>query len=267
MNAGLPALCEGSVVHRRSSPEHQFIYPVTQVWLDPDDPDELCALHPAWSARHPAPVRFRRRDYGADPRGSLADAARDDLASVLGYRPGGPVRMLSQLRRWGWLFNPITFFFVWDDSDEATPVGVVLEVTNTPWKERTRYPLGLGRSGTRLGSKFDKSMHVSPFLGMDHQYRLSLEDRDDRIAIDIDVLDPDDRLVLHTALRLDRRVATRSGLGRSLREDPVPTHRVSLGIHAQAARLSAKGVSFIAHPRRRKPSTPVPSRPLQEETP
>lgn len=265
MKPGLPALCEGTVVHRRGAPEHQFTYPVSQVWLDPDDPDELCALHPAWSARRPAPVRFRRRDYGADPCGSLAEAARDDLASVLGFRPNGPVRMLSQLRRWGWLFNPITFFFVWDDAGETRPVGVVLEVTNTPWKERIRYPLVLGSSGTSFGQHFEKAMHVSPFLGMDHRYRLSLEDRDDRVAIDIDVLDPDGQIVLHTALRLERQGATRGSLGRSLRSLPLSTHRVSVGIHSQAARLRAKGVSFIAHPRRRQPAATTSTRPLQEE--
>ena len=267
MRPGAAALCEGTVVHRRSTPEHRFVYPVSQVWLDPDDPDALCALHPAWSAQRLAPVRFRRDDYGADPRGSLAEAAREDLAPVLGHRPSGPVRMLSQLRRWGWLFNPITFYFVWDDEDDARPVGVVLEVTNTPWKERVRYPLTLGSSGPSLGSEFDKAMHVSPFLGMDHHYRLSLEDRDDRISVDVDVLDPDGLLVLHTALRLDREVATRSGLGRSLRSFPISTHRVSLGNHVQAARLWAKGVSFVPHPRRREPSTPVPSRLHQENAP
>lgn len=265
MRPGPPALCEGTVVHRRETPAHQFTYPVSQVWLDPDRPDEICALHPGWSASHPSPVRFRRRDYGADPRRSLADAARDDLAPVLGHRPHGPVRMLSQLRRWGWLFNPITFFFVWDDADDSRPAGVVLEVTNTPWKERTRYPLALGSSGTSLGQHFEKAMHVSPFLDMDHRYRLSLEDRDDRVAVDIDVLDADGCITLHTALRLDRQTATRSALGRSLRSFPLSTFRVSAGIHAQAARLRAKGVPFIAHPRRRQPSATTPT--LQEEAP
>ena len=156
--------------------------------------------------------------------------------------------MLSQIRRWGWLFNPITVFVVWDDGSQERPVGAVLEVTNTPWKERIRYPLALELSGGVLSSAFDKEMHVSPFLGMDYRYLLSIDDRDDAIALSVDVADSDGGIIVHTALRLDRRPATRRLLTRSLLTNPLPTHRVSSGIHAQATRLVAKRVPFVPHP-------------------
>ncbi|MGK2958993.1 MAG: DUF1365 domain-containing protein [Acidimicrobiales bacterium] len=272
MTPGFPALCEGTVAHRRTVPAHEFVYPSSLVWLDPDDPGQLCDLHPAWSADRPAPVRFRRGDYGGEPIGSLSVEARRDLIPTLGYEPVGPVRMLSQLRRWGWLFNPVTFYFVWDGPEESIsqvtrPVGVVLEVTNTPWKERIRYPLALTDRGETLSSEFEKVMHVSPFLGMDYRYQLSIQDRDDRIALDIDVVDPECQLVLHTALRLRRQTATRGGLGRSLRSVPLATYRVSAGIHAQAARLKAKGVPFVAHPRLDQFPTSNCHLPFQEEAP
>lgn len=249
MIPGPPALCEGSVLHDRRVPRvHRFTDRVSMVWVDPDAPGRLCDLHPAWSHRRPAPARFRRRDYGATPVGSLVSGVRSDLAPVLGHRPTGPVRMLSQVRRWGWLFNPITVFLAWDGPEvDAAPVGAVLEVTNTPWKERTRYPLALAPEGTMLAAEFAKEMHVSPFLGLDLRYRLAIADRDDRVAVDIDVYD-DDTLVLHTALRLDRVPADRARLGRSLWRRPLPTHRVSASIHSQAARLWAKGVPFVRHP-------------------
>lgn len=249
MTPGPPALCEGSVVHRRSSPErHEFTSPVSQVWIDPDDPGALCGLHPAWSHHRPALARFRRADYGTTGHGSLAQAARDDVGTVLGRTPTGPVRMLSQIRRWGWLFNPITVFLVWDHSNTERPVGAVLEVTNTPWKERTRYPLALDVDDGRLTTEFAKTMHVSPFLGMEYRYRLDVRDRDDRIAIDLDVIDAESNVVVHTALRLRREPATRETLARSLWSTPMPTHRVSAGIHRQAARLWSKGIPFVTHP-------------------
>lgn len=255
MTPGPPALCEGTVVHRRSeTAEHQFTYPISQVWIDPDRPADLCDLHPAWSARRPSPVRFRRKDYGAQPTGSLVEAARTDVSSLLGRSVEGPVRMLTQLRRWGWLFNPITVFLVWDsetsEGPQHPPVGAVLEVTNTPWKERHRYPLALRADGTSLRADFDKSLHVSPFLDMDYRYDLRIADRDDRVAIDIDVVDQDDQVAVHTALRTQRVPADRAVLGASLRTTPLPTHRVSAGIHAQAARLWRKGVPFVSHPNR-----------------
>lgn len=263
MRPGPPAVCEGSVVHRREATAfHEFTSPVSQVWIDPDRPDDLCSLHPAFSAHHIAPARFRRRDYGATATGSLAEAARREVSAALGRPVDGPVRMISQIRRWGWLFNPITVYLVWDSieptdvMDGIRPVGVVLEVTNTPWKERHRYALALEASNGWLRTTFDKALHVSPFLGMDHRYELRIADRDDRVAIDIDVLDRSDELVLRTALRTKRVAASREVLARSLRSTPLPTHRVSAGIHANAARLWRKGVPFISHPKR---STEVPA--------
>lgn len=254
MIPGPPALCEGTVLHHRRTPRsHRFTDRVSMVWIDPDDPAALCDRHPAWSHRSPAPARFRRRDYGASAVGSLASTVCTDLAPVLGRRPAGPVRMLSQVRRWGWLFNPITVFLAWDDPDlRSAPVGAVLEVTNTPWKERTRYPLALASDGGMLTAEFAKTMHVSPFLGLDLRYRLAIEDRDDGIAVDVDVHDDEGRLVLHTALRLGRVAASREVLGRSLLRHPFPTHRVSASIHAQAARLWAKGIPFVRHPDKEK---------------
>ncbi len=251
MTPGPPALCHGSVVHRRTeTADHTFRSPVSQVWVDPDDPESLCSLHWAWSASRPAPARFRRGDYGGDrPDLSLGNEVRTDVGEALGRPVTGSVRMLTQVRRWGWLFNPITVFLAWDDAGDR-PVAAVLEVTNTPWKERHRYPIALELAGSDLRADFAKQLHVSPFLGMSYRYDFRIADRDDRIAIDIDVIDDDGQLALHTALRTDRRPATSEGLAASLRSTPLPTHRVSAGIHTQAVRLWRKNVPFVSHPKR-----------------
>ncbi len=264
MRPGPPAVCDGVVWHRRNAPaEHAFTYDVSQVWIDPDEPEALCRLHPAWSASRPAPVRFRREDYGSQPAGSLANAARADLADVLPSPPRGPVRMLTQLRRWGWLFNPITLFVVWDEHDATTPQGAVLEVTNTPWKERHRYAVPLVRTDGVFHARFPKTLHVSPFLDEAYDYALRLQDRDDQVHFSLDVVpheeppttDAPPVPVVNTTLQLHRVPASRSSLSKSLRQTPFPTHRVSVGIHAQAARLWAKRVPFISHPdKRTRPS-------------
>ncbi len=244
------------MIHRRAeTAEHQFTYPVSHVWIDPDDPAALCAKHWAWSASRPSPARFRRSDYGglrADANVSLGNEVRSDISAALGRPVNGPVRMLTQVRRWGWLFNPITIFLLWDDPTER-PVGAVLEVTNTPWKERHRYPLVLEAEGANLRATFAKELHVSPFLGMGYRYDFRIVDRDDRVAVDIDVVDHAGAVAVHTALRTRRETATRQNLARSLRSTPPPTHRVSAGIHVQAARLWRKGVPFVSHPTRQTP--------------
>ncbi len=257
MRPGRAALCTGSVHHRRTEPnEHSFTYPVSQVWIDPDRPQELTDLHPAWSASRPAPVRFRRSDYGpADrPDVALGDATRDDVADVLGHRPTGPVRMVTQLRRWGWLFNPITIFFAWAEADSSHPDAAVLEVTNTPWKERHRYPIALERGGDGYTAVFDKTLHVSPFLDERFHYDLALADADDRVELSIDARRPgEENPTVLTQLSLERRPATRAALTESLRAERFPTHRVSAGIHRQALELARKRVPFVPHPKRNHP--------------
>ena len=263
---GEAAICGGQVYHRRTRPTvHEFARPVSYVWLDPDDPDELCEPHPLWSARRPAPARFRRRDYGLDASGSLADAARADLATVLGDRPSGPVRMLTQVRRWGWLFNPITVYLVWDatrpDAQSgrqrdsvatAGPVGAVLEVSNTPWKERIRYPIALDIADGWWQGRTDKALHVSPFLGEDHRYDVRVRGDGSGIALDVDVVPNgmEEPIVL-TGLRVEATRPTRRSLGAALRS--LSTHRVSLGIHVEAFRLWWKRVPFVSHPAKRAP--------------
>ena len=57
--------------------------------------------------------------------------------------------------------------------------------------------------------------------------------------------------VLTTTLVVDRLPATPSTLGQALRRNPLPTHRVSAGIHHQALKLIAKRVPFVSHPKRK----------------
>jgi uncharacterized protein len=258
---GAPALCHGAVFHRRELPTvHEFNYPVRSVWCDPDHPEAVASSHPLWSAVRPAPARFRTADYGDGSTRPLGEQVRGDLATVLGHRPDGPVRMLTQWRRWGWLFNPITVFIAWDEP-HGDPVGAVLEVTNTPWKERHRYATALTPGpGGGFTASIDKVLHVSPFLDETYRYDVSLQADDDAstLTFGIDVVDPATGvIVLVTGMRLDREAATRRALGAALWHDGFPTHRVSAGIHAQAARLWRARVPFVAHPRKRAAVEPV----------
>lgn len=254
MRAGPPGVCDGWVLHRREAPaRHEFRARVSYVWLDPDDPGALCAAHPLWSTDRPAPARFRRRDYAVDAVGSIADGVRDEVETILGRRPVGEVRMLTQVRRWGWLFNPITVYVIWD-ADPEVPVAAVLEVTNTPWKERHPYPIALSLPGEEgwMTASTAKHLHVSPFLHEDFRYDVRLRGSDQRVELELDVVPQDgDEPTMVTAMSVDRRPATHASLGAQLRTNPFPTHRVSLGIHAQAVRLWRKRVPFVPHPSKR----------------
>jgi hypothetical protein len=214
--------------------------------LDLAEVDEVMDLHPAWSARRPAPVRFRRQDFLGDPATPLDQAVRSLVAERTGRRPAGPVALLANVRSWGWLFNPISLYFCADMADLRGGPGrvgsLVAEVENTPWHERHAYVVGPpGRH------RFAKELHVSPFLPPRLDYELRYTTPGPQLTVGLDVLQGDRRLLAAT-LFLRRRSLDRAALGRLLWNYPAMTHRLSAGIYAQAARLRLKGAPFFSHP-------------------
>ena len=255
------AVYEGTVRHTRRSPtHHHFSYRVYMTWLDLDDgPDALDRL-PGWSARRWAPSQLRATDHLDGAEQPLADGVRDLVADRLGRRPDGRVTMLTNLRTWGWVFNPLTVYWCFDADGE--PTATVLEVTNTPWGERTHHVLDAsGGASTHLVAK---DLHVSPFLGRDLRYRVRAPHPGRSASIRIEVLDGDD-VVLDTSLAARRhRLTRRRAVGVLLRH-PLITQRVSLGIHVQAARLWRKRIPVVAH--RPPDARPAPAVTTSSHTP
>lgn len=249
------ALYEGTLGHRRHvDVGHGFSQPLLLAYLDLDELPRAFAAHPLWSARHVAPVRFRRRDMHGDPDLPLADAVRATLAERLGRAPEGPIRVLTQLRHWGWTFNPISLYFCSDAADTRVEA-VLAEVTNTPWHERMAYALAVpaGADPGRDGLRFAKALHVSPFLDLDldHVLRFSPPGAE-RLVVEMEDRRGDD-LVFSARAVLRRRPLDRASMGRALRR--LPSHRTSAGIHLQALRLWRKGAPFRHHPDRSRPPT------------
>jgi len=248
------AIYEGVVRHRRhATPEtgrvaHAFEHRVTMALLFLDEIDEVVALHPLWTTRRWRPVRFRRADYLGDATVALDESVRDVVADHLGRRPRGRVAMLAHLRTWGWLFNPLSVYYCYDE-DGVGIEAVVLEVTSTPWHERHVYVI----DGADRRSRFAKEMHVSPFMGMDLDYVMTWSPPDERLRLHLGNRHGAAH-VFDAGLELGRRDLTRRSLATMVWRHPFQTYSVSANIYHQAARLFLKGAPF--HPRSRS----VPSR-------
>ncbi len=135
------AIYEGVVAHRRSEPrEHAFSYRVLMMYLDLGELPQLFDGNLLWSSRWPALGWFRRSDYLGDAGVPLDQAVRELVVERTGYRPEGPVRVLTNVRCFGHCFNPVSFYYCFDPAGEEVEA-VIAEVTNTPWGERQRYVL------------------------------------------------------------------------------------------------------------------------------
>ena len=101
--------------HRRTPVDHRFTYRIAMVYLDLSEVAEVCRPHPLWSDGGRNAVAFRRCGLPGRPlRPPRRCRARPGGGRRTGVRPAGPVAMLSQLRTWGWLFNPITPYYCFD---------------------------------------------------------------------------------------------------------------------------------------------------------
>jgi DUF1365 family protein len=241
---GRNAIYEGTVTHQRAGHDgHRFDQRVRMVLFDLDRVDALCQLHPLWSARHPAPVWFRRRDFLGERSVSLTTAVYDVVEQRSGVRPTGPVTLLTNPRTWGWLFNPISFYFCYDLTGTRVE-HMVVEVTNTPWLERHAYVVG--PPGVY---NLTKSLHVSPFLDVDQQYQLeySLPGNDFDVRFTVSNAEGPQ---LFAGVTLERHAPTRRSLGHIVWNAGRGTIGVSLGIYRQAFTLWRKGTTFHDHPRR-----------------
>jgi DUF1365 family protein len=220
-------------------------------YIDLDELEEMFAHHPLWSVERPNAVSFRRADFIGDPDVPLDAAVRDLVLERTGRRPVGPVRVLGHVRTWNWLFNPITIYVCMDSTGRRADA-LVLEVTNTPWHERHAYVIDGGAGEHR----FDKELHVSPFLGMDQEYRLRINEPGERLVVHLACREAG-AVVFDATLTLRRREVSRAALGRLLWRHPLLTLRVSAGIYWQALRLWAKGAPLHAHPVHRCPAGAV----------
>jgi uncharacterized protein len=262
------ALYEGTVTHRRAHPAHRFDSTLALPLLFLDELSELRAVHPLVDLdpdphrrRWPAAMHLRRADYLPSASTTLRDAVADAVAEA-GGSVRGPLAMLGHVRTWGWLFNPRTLYYCFDPSGRDVE-WTVLEVSNTPWHERYSYVVGPPGE-----HHFAKHMHVSPFLPAqgDYTLRYSVPGPDLRVTLEVGPASPSPfasparpsqesstasaRPHLTAGMLLRRRALDRAGLAHLLWSHPFMTGRVSGGIYAQAARLTARGAPVHRHPRR-----------------
>jgi uncharacterized protein len=235
------AIYEGTIRHRRFAVRsHAFEHSVALVYVDLD---ELPGLLGGRLVRTgPGIVRFRRSDYLAGD-GSLRDSVRERA----GLASGGPVRVLTQLRTLGHCFNPVSFYYCFDTGGERVEA-VVAEVTNTPWGERHAYVLPAGDSaGSVLRDRFDKRLHVSPFMGMDQEYVWRASVPGPTLAVHIESVEHG-RRVFDATLSLTRAELTCRSLARATARYPAATLRVLGLIYAHAVVLKVKGIPWHQRP-------------------
>lgn len=266
-------LFEGRVRHRRFTPvENGFTYSAYWLYLDLSELERVFASRWLWSTSRPAIARFDRRDHllfpddvtppcMPDTRPSqghcpvrtnaalppLDESIRQLVLSTTGTPINGPIRLLTQLRLWGYLMNPVSFYYCFNEAGTETDV-VVAEVNNTPWGERHCYVLDR-RTQTEQRLRFEhaKQFHVSPFMDLDMSYRWRLTSPSNTLTVHIENWRATE-CIFDCTLHLHRREITGGQLAKTLLQHPFMTGKVTAAIYWQAIKLWWKRCPFVPHP-------------------
>ena len=243
-------LYTGWIRHRRHYPRvHDFRYRLVLAYLDLDALDAIDRTVRPFAVNRRNLWSFFDRDHVDGRPGATAGKVRRLLAHHGIALHGGSIRLLTQCRVLGYVFNPISLYYCHDG--EGTLAAVVAEVSNT-FGERHLYLLD-GRqnatTGTTARFRAAKAMHVSPFLGMDCVYDFTLAPVGERLSVTI-VQHERGRRVLDAQLRGRRLPLTTRTLIASLLRFPFVTMKTMAAIHTEAARLYLKRIPFVRHPGR-----------------
>lgn len=240
-------LCHGWVSHRRLTPRpHAFRYRLGMVCLDLDEQALWLGLSPWLGTSRLAPLCFRERDYlpARTHQGQrLADAARTLVGQAIGQTPDGAVHLLTQLRCWGLSFNPVSFYFCHDKAGQL--LAILLEVRNTPWRERFHYVLPVVPDQPRRFA-MAKAFHVSPFLPLDMDYRMDFRLTDSGLRIAMENW-REGHKVFAAHLALQRQALDAAALRRHVLAFPWMSLRTVSAIYWQALRLLFKRTPLHDH--------------------
>jgi DUF1365 family protein len=270
------ALYLGNLRHRRFAPRpHAFSYPVYMAFLDIDRLPELLRVSPLSSYNRWNLTAYCECDHFGNPAQPLRQRLEEDAAAQGLSLPDGQIFLLTHLRYFGYVFNPVSFYYFYDRSEN---LAMLMAEVNSTFGERNNYwltadsqrPFGIANRYTT-----PKEMHVSPFMGMDLAYDWIFTPPAARLVAHMNVAH---RHVTNTnaahahgphtsarqngqpffdaTLELDRHPWEARALHRALASYPLMTLRVIAGIHWQALRLWLKHVPVFTQPGKR---TAVPA--------
>ncbi|MFA0810216.1 DUF1365 domain-containing protein [Microbulbifer epialgicus] len=246
------AIYTGWVQHRRFTPhQNQFRYKVFMVYVDLAEVDNLCSLSPWWSKKPWAPARFCRADFFGDPALPLDEAVRRRIEEATGECPKGPVRLLANWRYFGYNMNPISVYYFFNEEGRDV-CWLLLDVHNTPWKERHSYVLDCRSNARVQKATFAKSFHVSPFMPMSQRYHWRSTIPGDRLTACLQSFNNHtvggEGPLFDAILSLRRHEISGALLNRILIRYPFMTLKVIVTIYWQALKLWVKRTPVFSHP-------------------
>ena len=236
------SIYNGSVIHKRFKPKiHFFKYKVFSLFLDLSELKELHNNLNFFSLNKFNLISFYEKDHGERDGSSLLDWVKNNLRSNSISTDNIKVKLLCYPRILGYVFNPLSIFFVYDNDENL--ISILYEVKNTFGEQHT-YVFKIEGENKFIQNNCPKKFHVSPFIEMDCNYFFRILNPGDKLSVIIDQYDQEGKILFASqdGVRSD---LTNKNLMNSYLKHPLMTFKIISAIHFEAFKLWIKGIKFV----------------------
>lgn len=242
-------LYECTVMHLRLAPKrNRFHYRIFMFYLDLDELDAVVKKIRGISRNRFNLFNFRDSDHLQLPRenpdkGKIVKEHIQDYLKEHGVDIGnGRIMLLTNLCTLGYQFNPVSFYYCFDET--GNPVCSIAETGNT-FGEMKPFFLGLDRlKESTYYLNTTKYFYVSPFIEMDTQFDFKLGIPGEHMMVRIDDLKDGKRFFLSTLSGNRKPLTNRNVFWYALRF-PFITLQVITLIHWQAFKLWIRKLGYF----------------------
>jgi len=235
------SIYNGTVIHKRFKPKiHFFKYQVFSLLIDLSELKILDQKISFFSYNNFNLISFFDKDHGDRDGSSLIEWVKKNLKENKIISENIKIKLLCYPRIFGYVFNPLSVFYVYDKNEEL--ISILYEVKNTFGEQHT-YIFKV-ENNNLLQHNCEKKFHVSPFIEMDCNYFFRILKPTEKISVIIDQYQSNEK-ILYASQDGIRRDFTSSELIRSYLKHPLMTFKIIIAIHFEAFKLWTKGIRYI----------------------